>query len=256
MGSKGQRRAASGADQGTLAPWLGWSSLLGTVANAALALRHSLRARGGVGTALFAALGLGLPTLGEWYAVNIDRSIRHHSQPQARGVPVNAALGWWTIASATHALTDDLLARAGASARVRRWSIPVGTALVATSLDLVLDPFGLANGYWEWRDGGTYARDIVGSNGRSGIPIGNYVAWIALTSGVSALYGALARNAPPRNHAPGTAREAARILLPYYLPAALWAIRERRPRYLLTSALFPVAVTLALWPRRPEAGSA
>src|SRR5688572_11072356 len=156
MGSKGPCRVARDAEQGTLAPWLGWASLLGTLVNAALALRHSLRARGGWGTALFAALGIGLPTLGEWYAVNVDRSIRHHSQPRVRGVPVNAALGWWTIASATQALTDELLARAGASAAVRRWSTPVGTALVAASLDLVLDPFGLANGYWEWRDGGTY----------------------------------------------------------------------------------------------------
>jgi uncharacterized membrane protein len=234
-----------------LNPSLGAATFLGALLNAALALRHSQQVRGGWGTALFAALGLGLTTLGEWYAVNVDRGIRHHSQPQVLGVPVNAALGWWTIASASHVLTDELLARAGASAAVRRWSTPVGTALVATSLDLVLDPYGLANGYWEWRDGGPYASDIAGPNGRNGIPIGNYVAWIALTGGVSALYGVLTREKPV-SHTPDTAREAARILLPYYVPAAFWAIRERRPRYLLTSALFPVAVALALWPHRAE----
>jgi uncharacterized membrane protein len=230
--------------------------LLGTVVNAALALRHSLRARGGWGTALFAALGLGLPTLGEWYAVDIDQSIRHHSKPQVLGMPVNAVLSWWAITSATHALTDDMLARAGAGATARRWSTPVGTALVATSLDLVLDPFGLANGYWEWRDGGTYARDIAGPNGRSGIPSGNYVAWIALTGGASALYGALTCNAPSRKHTPVAVREAVRILLPYYLPAVFWAIRARRPRYLLTSTPFPVAMALVLWPHRSETASA
>jgi uncharacterized membrane protein len=245
------------ASRGTLAPWLNAASFLGSVVNAALALRHSLRVRGGRGTAIFAALGIGLPTLGEWYAINVDQSIRHYSGPRVRGVPVNAAVGWWTIASATHALTDELLARHGASAGVRRWATPVGTALVATSLDLVLDPFGLANGYWEWRDGGPYARELAGPNGRSGIPVGNYVAWLALTGGVAAIYGALARRQPPRVIDASATRDAVTILLSYYLPAAAWAMKEHRPRYLLYSALFPAAIALALWSRhfRPTAQS-
>jgi uncharacterized membrane protein len=249
---KGQGPTGGIAARGALPRWLNTVSLLGSVANAALALRQSLRARGARGTAIFAALGMGLPTLGEWYAINVDRSIRHHSGPQVRGVPVNAAVAWWTITSASHTLTEDLLARLGTSTAVRRWATPVGTALVATSLDLVLDPFGLASGFWEWRDDGTYAREITGANGRSGIPAGNYASWLVLVGGVTALYGALTHRQPPRVVEAGAKREAANILLSYYLPAALWALKERRPRYLLNSALFPVTLACALWPRRTQ----
>lgn len=252
MARRERGRKGNIAAHGAIPRWLDALSLLGSVVNAVLALRHSLRARGECGTAIFAALGLGLPATFEWHAVNVDRSLRHHGQPQVRGVPANALLSWWTIASVSQTLSDDLLARAGASAAARRWATPVGTALVATSLDLVLDPFGLANGYWEWRDGGPYAREIAGPNGRNGIPIGNYVAWMMLNGGVSALYGAITHRQPPRSNAPDATRDAARLLLTYYLPAALWAIRERRPRYLLNSALVPVVVGLALWPRRTE----
>lgn len=252
MGRNGRKQAGSIAARGPIAPWLNAVSLLGSVVNAGLALRHSLRARGGRNTAIFAALGIGLPTLGEWYAINIDRTLRHHSGPQVRGVPLNASVAWWTIASATLALTEEIVARSGASESVRRWATPVGSALVATSLDLVLDPYGLANGFWEWHDDGAYAREITGANGRSGIPVGNYLSWLALIGGVTALYGALTRRAAPRAAAPGTARDVAGILLSYYFPAALWALKERRPRYLLNAALFPAAIAVALWPRRAQ----
>ncbi|MFN8541843.1 MAG: carotenoid biosynthesis protein [Thermomicrobiales bacterium] len=252
MGRNEQQRTGGIAARGPLAPWFNAVSLLGSAVNAGLALRHSLRARGARNTAIFAALGIGLPTLGEWYAVNIDRTLRHHSGPQLRGVPLNASVAWWTIASATLAVTEEIVARGGASEAVRRWATPVGSALVATSLDLVLDPYGLANGFWEWRDDGAYAREITGANGRSGIPVGNYLSWLVLVGGVTALYGALMRRTPPRAAAPATTRDAAGILLSYYFPAALWALKERRPRYLLNAALFPAAIALALWPRRAQ----
>jgi hypothetical protein len=239
----------------TLNPHLSTATFVGTLLNAGLALRHSLRARGTRGTVIFAALGIGLPALGEYYAVNIDRGIRHHSRPQVRGVPINAALGWWAIASTTHALVADLLTRHGASEATRRWATPIASALVATSLDLVLDPYGLASGIWEWRDDGIYAREITGPNGRSGIPAGNYFAWLTLVGGVVALHGAITRHEPDPVAPPGAHRDAVAILLAYYLPAALWAIATRRPRYLLYSALLPATIALALRPRRAEPGA-
>jgi Carotenoid biosynthesis protein len=248
----GQTQSGGIVAQGPIAPRLNVASLLGSITNAALTLRHSLRVRGGRNTAIFAALSIGLPSLGEWYSINIDGGVRHHSGPQVRGVPVHASVAWWTIASATHALTEDLLGRLGASAAVRRWATPVGSALIATSLDLVIDPYGLANGFWEWRDDGVYAREITGANGRTGIPVENYVAWLGLVGGVAALYGLLARHETPRAADAGSARDAASILLSYYVPAALWALKVRRPRYLLNSALFPVVLALALWPRRAQ----
>lgn len=246
-------RAGTGAVQARHASWLNGASLLGTTINTALALRHSLRARGGRGTARFAMLGLGLPTLAEWYAVNASRGLRHHSRPQVLGVPLNAALGWWSIASATQILVDSTLAEYGASDATRRWATPVGAAVVATSLDLALDPFGLALGLWEWRDGGPYAAEIVGPNGRSGIPLGNYLAWLSLIGGVAALYGVSARQQTSQATDPRARREAVQILLPYYLPAVIWALWQLQPKYLLYSALCPLVIACALRQAKPAA---
>jgi hypothetical protein len=41
-------------------------------------------------------------------------------------------------------------------------------------------------------------------------------------------------------------RTAALLLLPYYLPAAVWALKRRKPKYLLYSALFSVAAWATL----------
>ena len=43
-------------------------------------------------------------------------------------------------------------------------------ALVTTTMDLGFDPFFVANGFWVWFEGGTFA----------GVPIHNYVGWVAL----------------------------------------------------------------------------
>lgn len=225
---------------------VGDATLLGSLAAAGLALRHSLAARGARRTARFAALALGLPSLAEWYAVNIDRGLRHHTRPRLAGVPLGAALGWWAIGSATHGLVEAALAGAGVGDRARRWLAPPGTALVATGLDLALDPFGLALGLWEWRDGGPYAREIAGPNGRRGIPVENYVAWLAIVGGVAALDAALAGPTPPPD--PAAARAAAPVALAYALPPALWALARRRPGYL--PGLTPLALTIALALRR------
>src|SRR5690348_11611657 len=111
---------------------------LGALVNTGLTIAQSLRTRGRRGTAVFAALGLAVPTLAEWRAINVTKELRHHSRPHLAGVPFIATAGWYVIAHATFTLSERLLARAGASARVRRWTAPVGTALLATSLDLVM----------------------------------------------------------------------------------------------------------------------
>lgn len=51
---------------------------------------------------------------------------------------------------------------------------------------------------------------------------------------------------------PGTAgspeagRTAALLLLPYYLPTVAWALKRRRPKYLLCSVAFSAALWAAL----------
>jgi uncharacterized membrane protein len=79
-----------------------WPALL----SAGLTAGQSVRTRGVRRTALCAALGLGLPALAEAYAVTLRRELRHHMQPQLKGVPLNAILGWYTI---TYAVLSALL---------------------------------------------------------------------------------------------------------------------------------------------------
>jgi uncharacterized membrane protein len=234
----------------SLHPRLAAGLAFGSLVNTEFALAHSLRTRGRRGATVFAALGLGVPTLAEWLAINVSKQLRHHSRPQLAGVPLNATAGWYTIAYATFTLSERLLTRAGAGARVRRWATPAGTALLATNLDLLLDPYGLASGMWEWRDDGPYAPEIVGLNGQRGIPILNFLSWLGLTGGVTFLYGLLHGDRQDTASISGkAAREAALLLAPYYLPAALWALRNRQPRYLLYSAPFAVAAAITLRPQ-------
>jgi uncharacterized membrane protein len=232
-------------------PRLAAGLALGAVVNTGFAVVHSLRTRGRRGTAVFAALGLGVPTLAEWLAINVAKQLRHHSRPQLAGVPLNATTGWYSIAYATFTLSERLLTRAGASARVRRWAAPACTALLSTSLDLLMDPYGLASGMWEWRDDGPYATEVVGLNGKRGIPTLNFLSWIGLTGGVTFLYGLLHGERQPTAAITGkAARDATLLLLPYYLPSAIWALRNRRPQYLLYSAPFAIAAAISLADRR------
>lgn len=230
----------------TMREWMPVAMTAGALAGTALTLAQSLRARGGRRTVLFAALGMGLPVAAEYTAVNVARMIRHHSRPQVRGVPL-AAVAWYNIGYASYALIEALLAGSYMSSAARRWVGPMGTALVATSLDLIFDPFGLDLGLWEWRDGGAYAREIVGPNGKAGIPLANFAGWVALTGGIALGYewlaGASIGSASSARTSAG--REAALLLSPYYLAPAGWALLQRGPRYLVASALFPAALVAA-----------
>lgn len=145
---------------------------------------------------------------------------------------------------------ESLWTQAGVGPKKRRWLLPVSTALVATSLDLALDPFGLEQGLWEWSSDGPYAPEIAGANGKHGVPLENFAGWLGLTGGVTLGYGLLAGAGgdPTRPGGAGSvkAMRAAARLLPFYLPAATWALRTRKPRYLLYAALFPLVLLRAL----------
>jgi uncharacterized membrane protein len=124
-------------------------------------------------------------------------------------------------------------------------------------LDLVLDCYGLDAGHWEWAADGRYARELVGSNGRRGIPIDNFVAWMLMTAGVCTAYLRVTGERDEVSRAARICRWPALILLPYYLVAATWARRPGRRRYLAYSAAAPLllawSLVRALEPRRADA---
>ena len=208
---------------------------------AALNVIHSLRTRGLRRTLLVGALGNGIPILGELLAIHVLKVIRHHIQPQTRGVPLAIALGWYNVGYGTLAAVNGAF-NDGDKPQATKSLIPL-VALAATSLDLLLDPFGLDLGLWEWSEGGPYAPEIKGSNGKRGIPQLNFAGWITLSTSVILAYQRLrtkgddADASDAQNGGGSDAeRAAALLLLSYYLPAAIWALKQGRRKYLLYSA--------------------
>jgi uncharacterized membrane protein len=218
---------------------------------AALNVIHSLRTRGLRRTLLFGALGNAIPILGELLAIHVLGVIRHHIQPQTKGVPLAIALSWYNVGYGTLAVVNGAF-NDGDKPRVRKSLIPI-VALTATSVDLLLDPFGLDLGLWEWSEGGPYAPEIKGPNGKCGIPLLNFAGWITLTTGVTLAYQHLRTRGDATEAAeseiggvPGAERSAALLLLSYYLPAAVWALMQGRHKYLLYSAPFATTLCAAL----------
>jgi uncharacterized membrane protein len=217
---------------------------------AALSVIHSLRTRGLRRTLLFAALGNAIPILGELLTVRVLKMLRHHVRPQVKGVPLAIALSWYNVGYGTLAIVNGIIYGAADPHQGREsLALAPATALAATSFDLLLDPFGLELGLWEWSEDGPYASEVKGPNGRRGVPLLNFVGWLALTSGVTLAYQRLQIGGnvadapdPEASDGSGTERVAALLLLSYYLPAAVWALKQKRRKYLLYSA--PFATTL------------
>jgi len=223
------------------------------IATTGLNLLSSIRARGGRRTALFFALGTGLPAAAEYLLTNVFGVLRHNVGPKVRGVPITIPLFWYSVNHATFAMTESILGRLVRDEARRGEYLPLGTSAVATSLDLLLDCYGLDQGLWEWTDGGPYASEIEGTNGKKGIPLLNFYGWINLVVSVALFYQLATRKGriedgyqPGTPGSPEAGRAGALSLLPCYLAAAGWAAKNRKFKYLAYSAIFPLSVVVAL----------
>jgi hypothetical protein len=196
------------------------------------------------------AIGVGLPALAEVWITSLDKILRHRMEPRVLGVPLAVPLLWFNVIFGSVAATEPVLARLRLDEGKKKVLLAPTTALVATSLDLVMDCFGLDEGLWEWNLDGPYAAEIEGANGRNGIPLLNYFGWIFLVAVVVLLYQHLTRieeeaeNGQRPHRQCGVERLSVVMLLPYYLVSAIWAIRKRKPRYLLYSVVFPATLAV------------
>ena len=215
-------------------------ALFFAAASATLNLADSAHKRGPLHAATLFLLATGLSASGEVLVTGPFGLLRHRTKPRIRGVPVAILLFWYNVICGAHAATECTLARLPLDGPRRREAAPILTALVATSLDLILDPFGLDAGLWEWKVDGSYAPEVVGRNGRHGVPLLNYLGWLVLVSGVVLVYVRLFPKSRPGGRLPVL------LLLPQYLVSAGWAIHRRRPAYLFYSALFPTVAYLCL----------
>lgn len=207
---------------------------------ATLNLASSVRHRGARRAIVLLALCACLPAAGEILATGPLGLLRHRTRPRIAGVPVAILLGWYCAINGSLSLAENTLNALPLDEDVRERLLPLGAALVGTSLDLVLDPAGLDAGLWEWSGDGAYAREVKGANGRGGVPLVNYAGWLALVAGVVSVHGRLFGERRPAGRLP------ALLLLPYYLAAVGWAVRSRRFRYLIYSAPFPLALYVGL----------
>jgi len=231
-------RGVSGADPRISKAVTGHSLVV-----AGLSVVHSLRTRGWHRTLRLAALGIAIPILGELMAVNVLKVLRHHTRPQVGGVPLAIALGWYNVGYGSLTVIESILHAADPHTGKRNRALAPTTALAATSLDLLLDPFGLDLGLWEWSGDGQYASEIKGPNDKRGVPLLNFASWIVLTTSVTLAYqrlepGCHAADAPGSTYTddPKVGRHAALLLLCYYLPAATWALERGKHKYVLYSA--------------------
>jgi len=206
---------------------------------AGLNLASSVRARGIRRTTFMFVLGTGLPAAGELLATGPLKLLRHRLRYRIAGVPFAILLGWYCVIHGSFVVAGRISNRFFPDEGARISTLPTVAALVATALDLILDPAGLEAGLWEWSADGVYASGIQGANGCNGVPLVNYLGWIALVGGV--VYAL-------SNEREDEADEflPALLLIPLYLATTWWAIKRRRFRYLLYSALFPVALYSAL----------
>jgi uncharacterized membrane protein len=213
--------------------------LVHAVLSAGLNLASSVRTRGVRRSTVLLALGAGLPAVGELLVTGPLGLLRHRTQPRVAGVPIAVMLGWYGVIHGSLAVALRILERLSLESTKRKVLPPVA-ALVGVSLDLILDPAGLDAGLWEWSSDGTYAQGIEGPNGHGGVPIINYLGWIALIAGVVSAYGLTSGHEDEGGTLPAI------LLMPYYLAAVAWALRRRKFRYLLYSAPFPVALYAGL----------
>jgi uncharacterized membrane protein len=140
--------------------------------------------RWGMKRAVVAFGTIGLSTLGiERFGTQTGKLFGEYEyspilKPQMAGVPVIVPLAWFAMA---------VPARETAVAVNRRWRIPLGAVLL-TAWDLFLDPQMVGEGYWTWARGGRYR----------GIPLSNYMGWLATSLGVMAM---LEATLPPEEEA-------------------------------------------------------
>jgi len=194
-----------------------------------------------------------MPILSELLAIHVLKVLRHRARPQIRGVPLAIVLGWYNVGYGTLTMVQGNTNDAAVPHQSRKnLAMVPATALTATSLDLLLDPFGLELGLWEWSENSAYASEVKGPNGKRGVPLLNFVGWLALTTGVTLAYQRLQTGNAAEladledSSGPGSERAAALLLLSYYLPALVWALKRGRRKYLLYSAPFATTLCAAL----------
>ncbi len=232
-------------------PKLSKAVLAYSVAHGVVNIAWLVERWGWTNAARSSAAGIGLPALAEVWITSLDKLLRHRMEPRVLGVPLAIPLLWFNVIFSSIAVTEAALSRLHLNEENKRVLLAPATALTATSLDLVMDCFGLDRGLWEWNLDGPYATEIEGANGRRGIPLLNFFGWLFLVGAIVLIHQSFTRrDDAEENQEPGRQISVEQLslvaLVPYYLVSVVWAIRKCKLRYLLYSSMFPATLIAAL----------
>jgi len=193
----------------------------------AVAFVLSVQGMGWKNAGLFFVIALGAAFVSEYIGVNHLRLLTHRVQPQIANVPTAILLGWYVALTASYAFASALWRGVGA------WGMSIGTGMIAMIYDLAIDPLGLAQGWWVWHQGGSYAPSVVGANDVAGIPWGNFIGWFVLAGGVTLLFERLIQR--ERFYAVRfELKWAALFYFALCLPGVAWALYTQQRSALMT----------------------
>src|SRR5215208_3765669 len=117
-------------------PRLSKLMLVCTALNAGLHLAASIRARGLRRSALFFALGTGLPAAGELLATGPLKLLRHRVRYRIAGVPLAIVLGWYVVIHGSFVIARRVSERIRLGENTEK-TVPALAALIGVGLDLI-----------------------------------------------------------------------------------------------------------------------
>ena len=109
-------------------------------------------------------------------------------------VPPLIPVAWFMMIYAAHDLVERIADVRHPSGLGREIWLAVLSAFAATAWDLVMDPIMVLGGHWVWEVQGAYF----------GIPLQNYVGWLATTFTIFLLFRLLALRVQPRPWGPSS----------------------------------------------------
>lgn len=153
-----------------------------------LGLRHAL-----VFVALAASISLAFEAVG--VATGAIYGPYHYTDklgPQAFGVPLIVPVSWFMVIYPSYTLAnylaDGCMVSKPRPSPARLIGLTTLSAMLMTAWDLAVDPQMVMYGHWVWHVEGAYF----------GIPVQNFVGWLATTLTVYLVYRVLESRWPPR----------------------------------------------------------
>ncbi|TVP82789.1 MAG: carotenoid biosynthesis protein [Alkalicoccus sp.] len=155
-------------------PWLEWANVVFLITSGLLAIMFFYRSTSKI-IGIFIVLSIFFVSMFmESFGVHTGLFFGNYSYetdfgPKLAGVPVTIGFAWIMVIATSHVLAAPLLNKLHVLGRTL---YALYGALIATSLDLILDPFAYeVKQYWVWHDGGLYYD----------IPFTNFAGWFVLS---------------------------------------------------------------------------